>query len=345
MGVALWYITGTVVGFGSERTGRMWPFNFIGGWASLSGPYEVVGTYNVGTSGVSSVEVDWVAGEIVLRPHDGNDIQITEFAQRELQEHERLSYGISDGTLSIWFAEHNIVSTKRMPLKRLEVLIPRGLSGSLDRLSVDSTSGAIDIDGFVADSLSADSTSGAVSVSNTTARELELDSTSGAVAVTSVHAEEIEIDTSSGSIRVSDTTALNIDLDTTSGSINVSGVFKNVHLNSTSGSVILDSATPISALDAGSTSGSLKLSGSFDSVEVSTVSGSISFRSSTVPSSLSASSTSGSVTIAVPSEGALAVEHSSVSGRFSSEIPVVMQGSDARFEISTTSGNTRIIEY
>jgi hypothetical protein len=62
-----------------------------------------------------------------------------------------------------------------------------------------------------------------------------------------------------------------------------------------------------------------------------------------VPAKLNAESTSGSITISVPDEGAIPVYHSSISGRFSSDIAVILDNKGAQFEISTLSGNVRIL--
>ena len=86
----------------------------------------------------------------------------------------------------------------------------------------------------------------------------------------------------------------------------------------------------------------INASGAFERVKLNSLSGSISISSGSVPSSLKANTTSGSITIAIPDEGGVTVSHSSMSGRFSSDIPVVMQNRDAQFELSSLSGNVRI---
>jgi hypothetical protein len=45
----------------------------------------------------------------------------------------------------------------------------------------------------------------------------------------------------------------------------------------------------------------------------------------------------------VPNRGEITVNHSSISGRFSSDIPVIMQSRNAQFNFSSVSGSTRIL--
>jgi DUF4097 and DUF4098 domain-containing protein YvlB len=362
LGLAVWFLTGTVFGIGGglNRGLNIRPGFNIGGFESLSGPFQPVGTQNAPAAGLNSISIDWVSGEVTVAPHDGAEIVVTELAQRELRDNERFHITNSGGTLSIRFREQG-VTVGNMPQKRLEVLVPTELSGNMNTLSVSSVSGAVSISGFdatvmrvgttsgsirvsdaVARALQAKSTSGSVSVVSVSSDDIKAGSTSGSVTLTSVQAAGIDIDSISGSIRVSDSSARLIDGSSTSGSIDVSGAFDRADLGSLSGRVSLENAALGAIVKASSTSGSVTLTGAFESVEADSLSGSISIRSSMVPSSLKSDTTSGSTTITVPDEGAVTVFHSSTSGRFSSDIPVIMQGRGAQFELKSLSGSIRI---
>jgi len=345
LGLAGWFLTGTVFGARSERWNNVMPFSFrIGGFEALTGPYQPVGVYNIGANDLNSIRIDWIAGSITVKPYDGDQIKITEFAQRELRDEEKLSFDTSGDTLTIRFRERDRVNVLNMPQKRLEVLVPQGLSESLEKLAIDSTSGGVDVEGLSVVTLGAESISGSVNIKNIVSSTVKLNSTSGSVTVADTRADDIEIDSISGSVRVSGSIAPELDCETTSGGINVSGEFGNAKLTTISGRISLDNSAQLSALKADTTSGSLELWGSFDSVRVESLSGSISVRSTAVPSSLKADSTSGSITVAIPNEGSVSVYHSTTSGRFSSDIPVVVQGRGAQFELSTLSGRISIIE-
>ena len=342
LGLAGWFLTGTVFGARSERWSIM-PFSFnIGGFEALAGPYEIAGSYTIDANGLDSINVDWIAGGITIKPHDGDNILITEYAQRELRDDEKLVTGSAGGTLTIMYRKNTTVNIINMPTKKLDVLVPRGLSENMSRLAVESVSGSIDAEYFQAENIKLNTISGGITLSNSVANELKLDTTSGRVTVTYVQAEDIEVDSISGSIHVSDSSARAIDCDTTSGSVRVSGGFGKAKLNSISGRIELDNTEQRSTVDADSTSGSVELTGAFDIVAANTLSGSITVRSRSVPASLKADSASGSINIAIPNEGTVSVYHSSTSGRFSSEVPVVMQGRGAQFELTTLSGRAKI---
>ena len=342
LGFAGWFLTGTVFGTRTDRWYNNISFGVgVNHLETLTGPYEMVGTHRFEVSDISSINVDWIAGNITVKPHDGSQITVTEFAQRELRENEKFQTSVSAGTLTVRFRERG--NTGPMPQKKLEILIPLELSGNLSRLSVDSVSGSISVENIEAAYLSVDSISGAVDFSNSTARSLKVNTTSGAITVKTVQSDNMEFDSISGAIRVSDSFARVIDCDSTSGRIDVYGGYGKAKLNSLSGKITLDNSEQSSVVDADSTSGTLELSGSFETVNANTLSGSISIKSTMIPSSLKVDSTSGSVTIAVPNEGSITVYHSSTSGRFSSDIPVSMQNRrGAQFEISTLSGRTTI---
>ena len=360
-GLVLWFLTGTVFGVKFANLGPDWSFGFnIGNIEALTGPYKTAGTYEVSTEGINSLNIDWVAGNVTVRPYEGAEIKIIEYAQRDLSDNETLRYSTSGGKLTIRFRESGL--TGKMPQKKLEVFIPRALCEDLHDFTIDSASGGIDVESIVATAIKVDSTSGSISAVNITARtfsanstsgsislnniqadNLKADCTSGSITVTSAKAVDMEIDSMSGRIRVSDSSAGKITVDTTSGSVNVSGAFDDAKLNSISGRIAIDNSAENSILDANTTSGSLDLTGAFDRVDADSISGSIEIRSSIIPSSVKVDSTSGSITIAVPNTGSISVHHSSTSGRFSSDIPVVMQGRGAQFDLSTISGSARII--
>jgi len=282
-GLAVWFVTGTVFGVMSERWGG-WNFGMnVGGFESLTGPFNIVGNRSIDATNVNSISIDWVAGEIRVTPHDENEIRVIEFAQRELRNNEEFYVNTSGDTLVIKYTERNLRG--RVPRKQLEVLVPRALSENMNMVSID---------------------------------------------------------TVSEGVYVTDINASRMKCETVSGSINLSGGFDNLKVNSVSGRITLDNATLNSVLDAETVSGRMEISGAYDRVDISTVSGNVSVTSVVIPSSLKADSVSGSIEIYIPADASISINHSSVSGRLSSDIPVTMEGRGAQFVISTVSGSTKI---
>ena len=357
VGLAGWFATGF---FSGDRSDGWWSFNFnIGGWESLTGPYEPAGSYNMEISGVDSMNIEWIAGDVNVEPHDGSEILVTEYAQRELNDNEKLRIGTSGGTLTIRYTQDSKI--RRMPAKRLTVLVPRELIGTFKNFTADSTSGDLTISGVGADSFTADTTSGGLTISggvansfkadsmsgdmnlsNITSQIFDADTTSGGITIDSFRADSMTLSSMSGDIRVTNASVRTAECDTTSGLINLSGSFDKADLESMSGDVTLNNAAVRSVLAADTTSGRIDCSGDFDRASFESMSGNISVRSTSVPSELDAETTSGAISVTVPDEGGVSVSHSATSGKLSSDIPIITGGDNARFKFSTMSGNVRI---
>jgi len=306
IGLLTWFLVGSIFGnwgwfSNSDTNFNLFGIN-IGGFENLSGPFEVQTVKNEGTTDVHSISIGWVAGEIKVIPHSGTDIQVTESAQRKLNDNERMRVFENNGTINIEFRERGNFRG-RMPRKNLEVLVPQELSESLTLLAVNTTSGKINISGFEATKLNVSSTSSAIEVSDIISTNADFNTTSGSIRVINIRADKIDVSSVSGGVVLSSATVANIDLSTTSGAIAVAG--------------------------------------EFDRVNTSTVSGAVSITSDKVPSRIDSSSVSGGVTVYLPNDGEITVSHSAVSGRFASDIPVIMQG-NAAFNFSSVSGSTNI---
>ena len=284
VGIAVWFVTGTVFGFMSDRWEGWNSGMNVSGFESLTGPFEVVNSQTVDAAGISSIGIEWIAGEIRITPHDGNEIRVAELAQRELRNNERFYVSTSGDKLVIRYAEHNLRG--RVPRKQLEVFVPRALSENINILSIEAVS---------------------------------------------------------GDVYITDITASTLNCETVSGSINLSGEFDNAKVNSVSGRITLFNSAQNSVVDAENVSGAMEISGAYDRVDVNTVSGSVSVTSTVTPTSFKADSVSGSFTITLPANASISINHSSVSGRLSSDIPVTMEGKGAQFNISTVSGSTKIL--
>ena len=325
LALAAWFVFASPMA--ATGWGRIFGSNWVIGTSieSLTGPYNIVGKQNISPSSINSIEVDWISGSITVKPHDGGDIIITEFAQRELNENEKMYVITSGNNITVKYTEHRRVG--RMPSKRLEIQVPMALSSFyLDRLIVDTTSGVTTLTDLVVTKVDINSTSGGVTASNITADSFVIDGTSGA-------------------INISDTTANKLSTNITSGAQNISGTFNDVRVDGTSGRLILDNKANSSTLFVSITSGTQDMTGSFLKADIHSTSGTITFTSSRVPESLRINNTSGNINVAIPNEGAISLNHSSTSGRFSSDIPVIMQNREAQFRISSTSGNLTITEY
>jgi len=268
------------------------------------GNFEARTTQSIPTDDIESIYINWTAGRVAIGRHHGDDIQITEFSQRELRDGEEFRVNTTDGTLRINFSD-NINILRNTPAKRLEVLIPYEFD-EFDEFYIRTMSGRININ-------------------NLNALNIEVSTVSGRIELNQIHSHYLNVSTTSGRIEVHNANTFDTNLRTVSGRIEISN----------SNAQNLESRT---------TSGRHQISGEFEDITARSVSGRIEIIGSTIPTSIAANTTSGRIEVSVPNEGEpISVWHSLTSGRFSSDIPVTLQNADdAQFRFSTTSGSVRI---
>jgi len=295
LGLAVWFLLGvTSLGLG---------------WNIGGGTFMPVSEHHVSADGLDSLSIDWTAGAVYIGTHSGNEIQITEFARRELRDNEHLSLSTNNGTLEIFFTEHSRRSSftvnNNMQAKRLEVLIPYTLGENFDEFRVNTISGRVSVSNIQANDFIIGTVSGRIELYSITSPTVRASTTSGRIDISRVQADEIVLHTVSGRIGADFTQAATLRTNTTSGRHDLSGSFGYINARSTSGRIIITSTI--------------------------------------IPESLTARTASGRIDITVPSDSIITVQHSTGSGRFTSDIPVATHsGPDAQFNLSTGSGRITI---
>ncbi len=302
IGLVIWFLTGSLFGINTGFKINM-PVFHIGSLETLTGPFNEAGTYTVEADGVESIHVDWVSGEVRITPYDGSDIKITEYAQRELNDNEKLACGMDGDTLKIKYVSTPV--TFSMLTKKVEVLVPESLAGELDQLKVESTSAELEINGFTVKTLTIDETSGTSDISNIRADSVSVDSVSGEINISALQTTKLTIGEVSGDIMLSDVSADTVITDSTSGTQQLGGTFRSLDLDSVSGDI-----TIISAIN---------------------------------PDNIRCDTTSGSIRLTIPGKDDLAVSYSTVSGDFTSEVPVITGGGSSDYHFSTVSGDMKIL--
>jgi len=343
VGLAIWFLTGSLFGFAPDGWDSILSSGFsFSSIEKLSGSYEEVGSYNVPADEVDSFDIMWVTGNVTVVPYDGSEIKLIEYARRALEDDELLKLTTTNGKLRIAYCSRT--KWVRIPQKKLELFIPDELSKSIHSFIVDSTSGDVNLESISAKDMNIDSVSGSIKLSDIYAPALSLDSMSGSIDVIAATSDHISINTISGSVKAIECTSEKLNCDSTSGSFTLSGSFENVSLNTISGSGFLDNTASNSTVKTDSTSGSMDLSGSFHSARHNSISGTIKVASSIVPVTFSSDTTSAKVTLTIPDEGPVNVNHSSVSGKLTSDVPVTMVSSgNAQLRFTTISGEVRIL--
>ena len=246
--------------------------------------------------------MNWTAGAVTITPYEGNEIQITEYAQRELDDSEKLQYNVTGNTFALQYKKFGIKSM--MVSKKLVFLIPTKLAGTISKLSLDCISADVNLDNLNIGMLELKETSGTSALSNITANELIVSSVSGSILLSKIKVGKLKLGSVSGKLDLTDVTAAN--------------------------------------LDTYSTSGEQILSGSFDSIVAGSISGTVRINSALIPSGIKCATTSGNIFVSIPKRDNLSVSYSTKSGDFFSEIPVIINGGSDQFKLNTISGNIKI---
>ena len=309
LGLSAWLI------FGRTAAGMSYPDadKYIIGSTTVTGP-------------VNNLYVDWTSGQVNIEYHDGTGVIVSETANRDLSEDDKLRWWLDGDTLRIRFAKPGFHISVNLD-KHLTVSLPKGTV--LKSTDISTTSGDLFIPALAADDVRLGSTSGSIdAVTNTP--KLYAVSTSGDVKVR----QDSDINT--------------VDLGSTSGSIfcTLGGSVKTLNASSTSGAVSLNVAGAAEEVKAGSTSGSIYPDlASVNKAEFGSTSGCFSgsvraFRE------LKIHTTSGKVDAKLPAEPGFTCKVSSASGDLTAALSLTKDGNtytcgdgSAKCSIDTTSGD------
>ena len=172
--------------------------------------------YTISAQGISAISVDWTSGEVFITVGDAEEICFYESSTEALDESTRLSYRVKDGRLSIKFSERTLNDFHGT--KKLAVLLPWSLAGSLEELAVEGTAAYVSIIDVDAGQLSLDTTSGEGYVQGCYG-SAEIATTSGDITVEG-SVRELEFDSTSGDLLFLEEGQLNrLEAETVSGDV------------------------------------------------------------------------------------------------------------------------------
>ena len=204
---------------------------------ALDGSYTG-GEIRVPAESITALSIDWVAGDVKIMVTDGEEIVVTEHADRGIPEEYALCLE-TDNTLRIRYS--NDVWGIDMPEKDLTVLLPRTVAENLT---------AVDLSGVSAD----------FAVGKLTVRDaFSFDTTSGKLEMQSMNAPQAKATVSS-----------------VSGNVELDGSFREVKAGSTSGEIDLMLRNAPAAVEVSTVSGEVDVelpAGTGFTLDYSTVSG------------------------------------------------------------------------
>ena len=204
---------------------------------ALDGSYTG-GEIRVPAESITALSIDWVAGDVKIMVTDGEEIVVTEHADRGIPAEYALCVE-ADNTLRIRYS--NDVWGNDMPEKDLTVLLPRTVAENLT---------AVDLSGVSAD----------FAVGKLTVRDaFSFDTTSGKLEMQSMNAPQAKATVSS-----------------VSGNVELDGSFREVKAGSTSGEIDLMLRNAPAAVEVSTVSGEVDVelpAGTGFTLDYSTVSG------------------------------------------------------------------------
>lgn len=309
-------------------------YSIFGGKVSIGlAAFANADKYTVGdteiTSTVENLDIDWTSGKVNIEYHAGSGVSVSETANRDTSEDEKLRWWLDGTTLRIKYAKPQLTIFNNLK-KTLTVSLPEGIV--LKNVDIDTTSADIGVPSMTADEIKFDTTSGDVNAV-ITAKKLSASSTSGDLNVR----QDSDINTAhfsstSGTLAFTVPSAEKISMESTSGDISVTvpGTVGDLNLDSTSGSIKPDIANTDKAKFS-STSGDITAT-------------LVSFKD------LNVDVTSGDVTLKLPEISGFTLGLDARPSKLKSSLAMVKKGDDqyvfgdgsARLRVSTTSGDVHI---
>jgi len=214
-------------------------FNIFNGKIGINGMTveELKGNYNEVTyceyEDVDEFNISWIAGNVTVKPTDGDKVKVTEYCQRELKDGEKMKVETSGSLISIDFKTDN--NLFNMPPKLLVIEIP---NGKADEIEINTVSADVIIETITSEEMKIATTSGDIN-GTISADKIDFASISGDIAA-EISAEKTKISTTSGSTSIiSDERLDELKFDSISGKIKLDAAKcpKEANINTTSGNI------------------------------------------------------------------------------------------------------------
>ena len=275
--------------------------------------YENGDKYTAGnreiTEKITTINIDYVSGDVKLQGTDSDKVSITETSNKELSEEQKVHTWVDGSTLYVRYCK----SSKNLSFfqieKNLNITIPG--SQDLDSMILHISSGNADFSGFTSKTVNAKSSSGNVTM-NCSASDIIIKASSGKVAL------------------VEDGDAKSIDINSSSGTVNVDqkGSVDSVKIHSSSGSVTA-ALGKVGAFDVHVSSGKINVEAEeINDLKSTSSSGKNEYKLGKAPATADINSSSGGVKVYIPEDSDITVKPHLSSGEFNYELPFTKNGKE-----------------
>lgn len=192
-------------------------------WFSFGYRYENAGRYTTGNctmnEKVDTIDINWIAGEVNIVLHDGNEIKLTESAGRSLKKDEQVHWLLDDNTLYVKYMRSGRISASNMN-KELTLYLPDDMS--LDDVRISCVSASVEAELPEAEDVRLENVSGKTDLLLTETETLHAETVSGDMtlrftsAPDSINAKGVSANVT---VQLPENTGFTADMDSVSGRI------------------------------------------------------------------------------------------------------------------------------
>ena len=184
---------------------------------------------------VENLEIEWTAGSVTIAYHADDTVILSEKAEREIPEDEKLLWKLDGTTLKVEYHKPNLVKLTTLA-KDLTITLPENVK--LNKAAVHATSADLKVPSLRAEEAILETTSGSTDAA-VEAKTVKASSTSGNVTLKLTGKQDsVELSGTSGSLSLNAEEVAAAKAHSTSGGISVEAkAFGTVTAESTSGNV------------------------------------------------------------------------------------------------------------
>ena len=209
--------------FGVLRAGERYIYDNANSYEMLDrsgfGSGEQSVTASEPLTDITEIEIHWLTGDVYLVESDTDGVTFQEDYTGSNEDYS-MRYKVSNGKLTIQPCKSKLFGSIDLPRKALTVFLPDTLT--LDKITVETVSADVELMGGSVDTLSINTTSGNITGPGLLAKEYELGTVSGDISLTALPAgsSAIDCETVSGEVRISCTAHPDeIDFNSVSGNL------------------------------------------------------------------------------------------------------------------------------
>lgn len=186
---------------------------------SVYGVYDAwnysIGNFSYSAEEVSSVEINWIGGEINIIPAEAGTLFAAENSEA-LEEGAKMRYRIKEGKLTIHYCQSAYTKSISASSKHLNIQVPEGVNIDINNVSAD-----VKFSDIMLGKVKIGNVSGDVNFASLACNELEIETVSGKITANEIISGEFSVNGVSGSIDVAKIAASKIDIDIVSGKTNL----------------------------------------------------------------------------------------------------------------------------